>query len=182
MPRLVQRAARFLIFAVAIPIIPMLMAEEPSGSPPAPLPAQIIAAKKVFISNGGEDGWLDFDPKHDPTLTYHEFYVNTKSWGKYELVSSPVDADIVFETHLAYRDGFFQLRLLILDPKTHVTLWPFNQVAKGANRDATVLALADASFEVVVTIDRNLRYQQNLTGHRIALLIVRARSFAPTFG
>jgi len=35
-----------------------------------------------------------------------------------------------------------------------------------------LLALADASFDVVVTIDRNLRYQQNLTGRRIALLIV----------
>jgi Domain of unknown function (DUF5615) len=31
-----------------------------------------------------------------------------------------------------------------------------------------LLALADASFDVVVTIDRNLRYQQNLTGSRIA--------------
>src|ERR1700730_2331597 len=39
-----------------------------------------------------------------------------------------------------------------------------------------LLALADASFDVVVTIDRNLRYQQNLRGRRIALLIVRARS------
>jgi len=39
-----------------------------------------------------------------------------------------------------------------------------------------LLALADASFDVVVTIDRNLRYQQNLTGRKIALLIVRARS------
>ena len=39
-----------------------------------------------------------------------------------------------------------------------------------------LLALADASFDVVVTIDRNLRYQQSLSGHRIALLIVRARS------
>jgi uncharacterized protein YbjT (DUF2867 family) len=39
-----------------------------------------------------------------------------------------------------------------------------------------LLALADASFDVVVTIDWNLRYQQNLTGRRIALLIVRARS------
>jgi hypothetical protein len=150
MPRLVQRAARFLIFAVAIPIIPMLMAEEPSGSPPAPLPAQIIAAKKVFISNGGEDGWLDFDPKHDPTLTYNEFYANMKSWGKYELVSSPVDADIVFAIHLAYRDGFFQLRLLILDPKTHVTLWPFNQVAKGANRDATARKNFDRAMNALV--------------------------------
>ena len=36
-----------------------------------------------------------------------------------------------------------------------------------------LLALADASFDAVVTIDRNLRYQQNLTWRRIALLIVR---------
>jgi hypothetical protein len=28
----------------------------------------------------------------------------------------------------------------------------------------------------VVTIDRNLRYQQTLTGRRMALLIVRART------
>ena len=39
-----------------------------------------------------------------------------------------------------------------------------------------LLALADASFNVVVTIDRNLHYQQNLKGRKVALLIVRARS------
>ena len=39
-----------------------------------------------------------------------------------------------------------------------------------------LLILADASFDVMVTIDRNLRYQQNLTGRKIALLIVCARS------
>jgi hypothetical protein len=37
-----------------------------------------------------------------------------------------------------------------------------------------LLALADASFDVLVTIDRNLRYQQDLTGQGIALLIMRA--------
>jgi hypothetical protein len=88
---LVQRAALFLILSMAtvsnISVIsPKLMAEEPPGPPAAPLPAQITAAKKVFISNGGEDTWLDFDPKHDPTLTYNEFYANMKSWGKYEWV------------------------------------------------------------------------------------------------
>jgi hypothetical protein len=39
-----------------------------------------------------------------------------------------------------------------------------------------LLALAEASFDVVLTIDRNLRYQQNLAGRRIAPLIVLARS------
>lgn len=39
-----------------------------------------------------------------------------------------------------------------------------------------LLALAEGSFDVVITIDRNLRYQQNLTGREIALLIVCALS------
>jgi predicted nuclease of predicted toxin-antitoxin system len=39
-----------------------------------------------------------------------------------------------------------------------------------------LLALADANFDVVVTIDLNLRYQQNLSGRKIALLVVHARS------
>lgn len=39
-----------------------------------------------------------------------------------------------------------------------------------------LLASAEAEFDVLVTIDRNFRYQQNLTGRKIALLIVFARS------
>jgi len=39
-----------------------------------------------------------------------------------------------------------------------------------------LLALAEARFDALVTIDRNLRYQQNLSGRKIALLVVRARS------
>jgi hypothetical protein len=37
-----------------------------------------------------------------------------------------------------------------------------------------LLALADERFDVLVTLDRKLRYQQNLTGREIALLVVRA--------
>ena len=40
----------------------------------------------------------------------------------------------------------------------------------------TLLALADASFDVLETMDRNLRYQQDLTGQGIALLIMRAHT------
>jgi hypothetical protein len=39
-----------------------------------------------------------------------------------------------------------------------------------------LLWLADSRFDVLVTLDRKLRYQQNLTGRRIALLVIRARS------
>jgi predicted nuclease of predicted toxin-antitoxin system len=37
-------------------------------------------------------------------------------------------------------------------------------------------ALADASFDVLVTVDQNIRYQQKVTGRKIALVIVRAPS------
>ncbi len=74
----VLRAILCLIVSVTTAGIP-LFAEEPPAPPPAPLPGQILAAKKVFISNGGQDSWLDYDPKHDPSLTYNEFYGDIKS-------------------------------------------------------------------------------------------------------
>ena len=39
-----------------------------------------------------------------------------------------------------------------------------------------LLALAESRFDALVTLDRNLRYQQNLTGRKIAPVIIRARS------
>lgn len=37
-----------------------------------------------------------------------------------------------------------------------------------------LLALAESEFDVLVSIDQNIRYQQNLTGRRIAIVILRA--------
>ncbi len=39
-----------------------------------------------------------------------------------------------------------------------------------------LLAIAETEFDVLVTLDTNLRYQQNLAGRRIAIVIIRARS------
>ena len=39
-----------------------------------------------------------------------------------------------------------------------------------------MLLLADPLFDVLLTLDKNLPYQQNLDTKRIAVLIVRARS------
>lgn len=50
------------------------------------------------------------------------------------------------------------------------------EAGRSGKENGELLAPADAGFDVVVTIDRNLRYQQNLTGRRIALLIVGART------
>jgi predicted nuclease of predicted toxin-antitoxin system len=39
-----------------------------------------------------------------------------------------------------------------------------------------LLAVAETKFEVLVTVDTNLRYQQNLAGRRIAIVILLSSS------
>lgn len=58
--------------------------------PVAPLPTVIVNAKKIFVSNGGGSN-----------LAYDAFYSKMKEWGKYEIVGSPEEADLIIE--LAYR-------------------------------------------------------------------------------
>jgi hypothetical protein len=58
--------------------------------PAAPLPASIVNAQKVFLSNGGGSD-----------LAYDAFYSAMKTWGKYQIAGSPDDADLIVE--LAYR-------------------------------------------------------------------------------
>lgn len=43
-------------------------------------------------------------------------------------------------------------------------------------KNGELLSLADPQFDVLLTLDKNLPYQQNLDTARIAVLIVRARS------
>jgi len=39
-----------------------------------------------------------------------------------------------------------------------------------------LLALAEQHFDVLVTIDKNIRYQQNMTERNLAILVIRAAS------
>lgn len=39
-----------------------------------------------------------------------------------------------------------------------------------------LLTLAEHEFDVLITIDRNIRHQQNIEGRRIAVLIIRTAS------
>jgi predicted nuclease of predicted toxin-antitoxin system len=39
-----------------------------------------------------------------------------------------------------------------------------------------LLDIAEAEFDVLVTLDTNLKYQQNLTGRKIAIVVLRAQS------
>ena len=46
----------------------------------------------------------------------------------------------------------------------------------GSKENGELLALAEGSYDVLITIDKNIRYQQHMTGRRIAIMIIRAYS------
>ena len=133
----------------------MLIAEEPPALPPAPVPSD-MRPRRFSSQIGGEDRWLDHDPMHDPNLTCKAFYAGIKSWGKYESVTSPTGAVVVFEIRLVLLQRSPQSRLLILDPKRHTTLWTLDQVANGANRDAPTRKNFDTAMNFLVTTIKDL--------------------------
>jgi hypothetical protein len=122
-------------------------AAQAQESPSAPVPAQLVTAGKIFISNAGGD----IDPNTRrlgefvglPIRPYNEFYAAMKSWGRYQIVSAPSDADLIFEISfsisLASGGADAKFHLVILDPKTHVTLWAFTEYIEnailGSNRE-----------------------------------------------
>jgi hypothetical protein len=146
--RTIKSLAFFLTVAI-LGLVQVLSAQQPKGSAPAPVPAQIGAAQKVFISNaGGESLETVIDEtvfNGGPDRPYNEFYAAMKTWGRCELVSSPADADLILEISWALTDTGLrlpvlgQLRLVVIDPKTHVTLWNVTEYVRGAillgNRD-----------------------------------------------
>ena len=112
-------------------IVPALLAQAPA----APVPQQILAAKKVFISNARGD-WNSYHWSGSPERTYNEFYAATKNWGRYEIVPAPGDADLVLQISLAEPVqvnggalvfGSPVLKLALLDPKTGILIWALDE-------------------------------------------------------
>lgn len=134
--------------------IPICAAQQHKLAPPAPIPAQVLTAKTVFIANGGGDESRDESASYTggPNRAYNEFYAAMKTWGRYELVASPADADLVLEIQLTViqvqRERVMaddataydpQIRLVIRDVKTRQTLWGRTEHVQAAvlqsNRD-----------------------------------------------
>lgn len=133
----------------------------------APVPGQIITARRVFISNAGSESYGSESyfrlTRYDggPDRFYNQFYAAMKSWGRYELADSPVNADMVCEVRftspivdkqqrldLVYDP---QLNLTFVDPKTRVALWSLtehietaqNSEADNRNFDRAVSRIVD---------------------------------------
>jgi|ERR1700728_1926039 len=143
--KVIQRGVLALIFPAALLLPSVLKAQQPKDT--GPIPTQILAAKKVFISNGsGECGVFYCSTPQQP---YNEFYTGMKNWGRYELVTAPSDADVVFEIATPSVPGAYpDVRLVILDPKTRLALWTLDEYVKPATRRAT----ARKNFSKAVSI------------------------------
>jgi hypothetical protein len=122
--------------------------------PAAPIPSQILAAKKVFISNAGVG----------TDRNYNQFYAAIKSWGRYELVDIPSDADLVYE--ISYSSQITNVtgskesgcdssnsswfKLALVDPKTRIVLWTVTENIKPFARQKTGEKNSDDAIDKLV--------------------------------
>jgi len=125
--------------------------QEPVTPGAAPVPALLVNAKKVFISNAGADSGLFPHPfSGDPDRAYNQFYADMSSWGRYQLVSTPGEADLVFELQLSAPNGpsnadkskgasdpLPMFRLVIYDRPTHYVLWALTESVAPAEKQKT---------------------------------------------
>jgi len=115
------------------------------------VPTALLNAKKVFISNAGADSGLFPHPfSGDPDRAYNEFFAGIQGWGRYQIVTDPSEADIVFELQLMAPNGpsnankvkgasdpLPMFRLVIFDRKTHYVLWALTESIDAANLQKT---------------------------------------------
>jgi hypothetical protein len=134
----------------------------------APIPNQIVTAKRVFIANAGLDSksTVAFRKAGDPNRPYNAFYADMKKWGRYEVVPSLSEADLVLELRFTAplsgcqeSDSYGpQLNLKILDAKTHFVLWAVNEQVDGAFRKSTWLNNVDDSISKLVSDLKDLNH------------------------
>jgi hypothetical protein len=120
-------------------------AQQPQAAEPAPtsapIPAQIAAAKNIFISNMGADpGGLQILTSviKDRDATYNQFYAALKSWGHFQIVAKPSDADLVLQLGLVDHAAYpARMTLVIYDEQSHYPLWTLSEPLQPAARSAT---------------------------------------------
>ena len=155
----VRLAVVSVAIAMVLPLVPVSQVQ--AQAPSAPIPSQILTAKKVFISNAG----VGLDPKlwsGGPAQPYNELYAAIKISGQYQLVATPAEADLVLQISFAdpltdvggTKDSGSislntpQLKLVLLDPKTNIALWTLNEKTSTAHmqkgRDQALAESIDA--------------------------------------
>jgi hypothetical protein len=152
-----RRLLHFCLALTLFGLLPLLSAQKSKEAPVAPVPTQITDGRKIFIAN---DGGLSFENIIDQTIfnggpdrPYNQFYAAIKDWNQREIVSSPADSDLVLQINWILSDTGLglpvlgKLQLLIIDPKTHVTLWNITEYVRGA----LLLGNRDKNFDHAMT-------------------------------
>src|SRR5258708_36897767 len=92
-----MRAIRLLavLLSTCATILPLqgLSARSRKDVPLAPLPAKVLAAKKVFLANGGGSD-----------LAYDALYAAMKEWSRFQIVGTTSDADLILEIRYVTED------------------------------------------------------------------------------
>ena len=149
MIRIARLAMICLTPAILLVAAQLAAAQQTLAVPPAPVPIQILTAKKIFIANGDSDPVLGI-----PNLAYSEFYASLKSLGIYEFVQTPADADVVLEVRyeiVSPAQGLVLLRLAILDPKTGILLWRMTEHVQPWARETTGRKNVDEAMSNLVS-------------------------------
>jgi hypothetical protein len=143
-------------FLIGFRILPSGALAQRKGAPvnasSAPVPAPILQGKKAFISfELGDVSAFPSVYSGGPERAYNEFYQGMRQWGRYELVSDPEDADVIFAVRFVESPGSFpQIRLGIMSGGGRVSLWGFTEEIDTAfhkkNRDA---AFTDTILQVI---------------------------------
>ena len=168
----------------------------PTSAPAAPLPASIAAAHTVFLANMGSDANFPASALD----SYNAVYAALQSWGRYQMVGSPANADLIFQlqeiapiTDIAGGRGVYNsypspaFQLTIVDPKSNVALWTVDSpvtlsrqrkenarwIALGVtNLVSRVKVLASQPLSAAESAD--LTTAPNLHNGRLALILVSA--------
>jgi hypothetical protein len=138
MSRICIWALSAIVLSTTLTLVAAAQTQPSTEISTAPMPAQFLAAKRMFIANGAGDN----DPgitkyTNGPDGLYNQLYVDVKALGRYELVASPSDADIVLELRIEYavfnpNFTYPKFKAEIRDPKTNVLLWTFTEPVNGA--------------------------------------------------
>ena len=136
----------------------------------APVPQQVLAARTVFIANGGGESYgadtyfhlTKFDG--GPNRAYDSFYAAVKDWGHYDVVTSMDAADLALVVRFTNpavdrtnpnsnadvpHDWIYdpQLNVSMNDPRTGITLWTITEHIEPSNDRA----VANQHFDDAVT-------------------------------
>ena len=136
--------SKLLCFTLALLLASTPLNRAQQTTPAAPVPSQIQQAQTIFLTNSGSDPNFPIDA----TEAYNDIYAALQTWGRYKLVNSPDQADLVFQLKgiapitdvSAYRNSVYSatspaFQLTILDPKSNIALWTITSPVTVTGKD-----------------------------------------------